>query len=96
MKILKYAFMGVIALQAVGCAMVAEKTNTLNEDDVRRLSARSIGHEPDSVKVLSRSTEGTNTYVTVQTKDGKQYSCTINGGNYLSGFMVNPPQCMKK
>jgi hypothetical protein len=96
MKFFKLAFIGFVALQAVGCAMVAEKTNTLNEDDVRRLSARSIGHEPDTVKVLSRSTEGANTYVTVQTKDGKQYACTINGGNYLSGFMVNPPQCNKK
>lgn len=96
MKLFKLAFIGFIALQTVGCAIVAEKTNILNEDDIRRVSARAIGHEPNTVKLLTRTTEEANTYATIQTKDGKVWYCIINGGNYLSGFMVNPPQCNRK
>jgi uncharacterized lipoprotein len=76
-----------------GCAVVAEKTNFLNDDDVRRESARALGLQPDEVKLVSRATEGTNTYAVLQAKNGKKYTCTLNGGNLLTAGMVNPPQC---
>ena len=88
--------MAIIAPLFVGCAVVAEKTNFLSDTDVQRISARAIGYEPNDVVVQSRSTEGTNTYTTVKTKDGKVFSCTINGGNLLTSGMVNPPSCMRK
>lgn len=88
------AFFSVAALS--GCAVVAEKTNFLNDDDVRRASARAIGMQPDEVKIVSRTTEGTNTYAVIQAKNGKSYACTINGGNILTAGMINPPTCTAK
>ena len=76
-----------------GCAVVAEKTNFLNDDDVRRQSARALGLQPDEVKLVSRTTEGSNTYAVLQAKNGKKYACTLNGGNLLTAGGVNPPQC---
>jgi hypothetical protein len=79
-----------------GCAAVAEKTNFLKDDDVRKASARAVGLQPDEVKLVSRTTEGTNTYAVIQAKNGKNYACTINGGNILTAGMMNPPTCTAK
>ena len=40
--------------------------------------------------------EGTNTYVALKAKDGKEFNCIVNGGNLLSMGMTNPPVCSPK
>lgn len=45
---------------------------------------------------VCRRTEGTNTYVNLKSKDSKEFTCVINGGNLMSMGMTNPPMCNRK
>ena len=80
----------------VGCASIAESTNTLSDEKIRSQTAGTLGYAPDDLTINSRRTEGTNTYVTLKASDGKEFACTVNGGNLLSMGIVNPPLCGKK
>ena len=79
-----------------GCASIAGKTNTLTDDKIKSETSGVLGYSPDDLKITSRRTEGTNTYVGLKTKDGKEFNCIINGGNFLTLGMINPPMCAKK
>ena len=86
----------VLAITLAGCSTVAEKTNILSDESIKSKVAGTLGHEPDTITLLNRRTEGTNTYVTVRTKNKKEYACTLNGGNLFSAGIVNPPSCTPK
>lgn len=90
-----FAVLGSLFLGA--CAGIAEKTNTLSDEKVLSQSAGALGYAPSELKLVSRRTEGTNTYAQlVGIKDKQEYTCIINGGNALSFGMTNPPSCGRK
>lgn len=75
-----------------GCSAIAEKTNFISDSDIKSKVAGTLGATPDGITLVSRRTEGTDTYVVVR-KDKKEYACTLNGGNLLSAGIINPPTC---
>jgi hypothetical protein len=79
-----------------GCAVVAEKTNFLSDNDIKSKVAGTLGYSPNDITLTSRRTEGTDTYAVVSTKNNKQFACTLNGGNLLTAGIVNPPNCVAK
>ncbi len=79
-----------------GCSTLAGNTNMLTDERIRSEVAGAIGAKPEEVTLLDRRTAGTNTYVTVRNAKRQQYACIINGGNFLSFGMTNPPQCSRK
>jgi uncharacterized protein YceK len=76
-----------------GCSTVAEKTNFLSDANIKSKVGGTLGHAADSLTLIERRTEGTNTYVIVRLRDRKEFACTLNGGNLLSAGIVNPPTC---
>ncbi len=91
-----HSILSISLLALSGCGVVAEKTNFLSDDDVRAKSARAAGYEPSEVQLISRTTEGTNTYAVIRAKGNKTFSCILNGGNALTMGIVNPPSCVRK
>jgi hypothetical protein len=89
---------GLVLLLAAlsGCSTIAEKTNFMSDSDIKSKVGGTLGYAGDDVTVISRRTEGTNTYVVVRVKDRKEFACTLNGGNLLSAGIVNPPSCAPK
>ncbi|TWT21504.1 hypothetical protein FQY83_06680 [Luteimonas marina] len=85
-----------IALGAVACSTLASSTNTLSDDKIRSESAGALGYEPSDLSIVSRRTEGTNTYVNLKANDNKEFTCIINGGNLLTFGMTSPPRCNKR
>ena len=86
-----------ITLFLTGCASIAENTNMLTDEKIISQSAGTLGYSPSELSIVNRRTEGTNTYVNlIGTKDKKEFTCIINGGNALSFGMTNPPMCNKK
>ncbi|QPF71668.1 hypothetical protein G8A07_01145 [Roseateles sp. DAIF2] len=79
-----------------GCSSIAGSTNMLSDERLVAEAAGALGKAPADLKLLSRQTSGTNTYAVLRGKDGKEHSCTINGGNLLSFGMVNPPSCQPR
>ncbi len=80
----------------MGCSTIAAKTNTLTDERVIAQSAGVLGYDPSELTLVSRTTEGTNTYANLKAKDGTAFTCVINGGNLLSFGMTNPPTCGRK
>jgi hypothetical protein len=83
-------------LASSGCSTVASKTNTLSDERIVSEAAGALGLSPTNLTLISRRTEGTNTYAELSAGKGQDYHCIINGGNILSFGMVNPPMCAKK
>lgn len=81
---------------ATGCTSLAANTNSLSDDRIRSESAGALGYDPAELTLVSRRTEGTNTYASLKANDGKEFTCIINGGNMLSFGMTNPPSCGRK
>jgi hypothetical protein len=80
-----------------GCAAIAQKTSVLTDEKILSQSSGALGYSPNEMSIVSRRTEGTNTYVNlIGVKDRKEYTCIINGGNALTLGMTNPPMCGKK
>ena len=79
-----------------GCALMAEKTNTLTDERILSETSGALGYAPADLTLVSRRTSGTNTYVALKAKDGKEFNCIINGGNWVSFGATNPPSCAKK
>lgn len=92
----KTLFAALCALTLAGCSTIAEKTNMVSDDALKSQTAGAIGAMPADLTLVSRRTEGTNTYVVVKTRDQKEYACTVNGGNLLTMGMVNPPSCNRR
>ncbi len=68
----------------------------LSDERLIAESAGALGLAPAELKLQSRHTSGTNTFAVLRGRDGKEYSCTINGGNLLSFGMTIPPSCQRK
>lgn len=85
-----------VAAACSGCASLATSTNTLSDDRIKSESSGALGYSPEELSLVSRRTEGVNTYVNLKAKDGKEFTCIINGGNLLSFGMTNPPMCNRK
>jgi len=96
---MSFKAIGIVIYAAIGCsgcASLAAGTNTLSDERIKSESSGALGYSPDELNIVSRRTEGTNTYVSLKAKDGKEFTCIINGGNLLSMGMTNPPMCNKK
>jgi hypothetical protein len=92
---------GLLALMAgtqwiAGCAVIAEKTNSLSDERILTESAGVLGYSPSQLKLVARRTSGTNTYAELQADNGNQFNCIINGGNLATFGAINPPNCAKK
>lgn len=85
-----------IGLLGTGCAVIAEKTNMLNDNDIKAETANILGVSPSDLTLSNKRTQGTNTYYSIKTKDGKELNCMINGGNWATMGATNPPTCAKK
>ncbi|MBN8506593.1 MAG: hypothetical protein J0L58_19175 [Burkholderiales bacterium] len=90
------AFAALTLLPLVACSTLAEKSNVLSDERLIAESAGTLGLAPAQLKLQSRHTSGTNTYAQLRGSDGREYHCTLNGGNLLSFGMVNPPSCQRK
>jgi len=90
------AALALAATLLCGCASIAESTNTLSDERLQSIAAGALGYEPAELEVVSRRTEGTNTYVNLRASDGGEFACVVNGGNFLSAGMTNPPSCNRK
>jgi len=93
MKYLKMSILISMVYFLSSCSTLAQKSNALTDDKIKSETSGVIGCAPDDLTILSRRTEGENTFVNLLTKDGKKYTCTINGGNALTLWTVNPPMC---
>ena len=96
MKIVTGSLLCTVALALAGCTTIASKTNTLDDEKIRSQTSGVLGYEPAELTVVSRRTEGTNTYAQLKANDGKEFTCVINGGNLLTLGMTNPPSCSRK
>ncbi|WP_449302099.1 hypothetical protein [Pseudoxanthomonas mexicana] len=83
-------------LTTVGCSSIASRTNSLSDERILSETGGVLGLSPSELTLVERRTEGTNTYVTLKTRNGKIYACTVNGGNLLSFGMTNPPVCQPR
>jgi hypothetical protein len=81
----------IFAALSAGCA-----AQMLSDERLRANTAGALGTLPDDLTISNRTEQVPNTYYTVTTKAGAEYSCIINGGGILAAGMVNPPQCTKK
>lgn len=79
-----------------GCGSIAGSTNMLSDERLKSEAAGALGLSPSDLTLLNRRTEGTNTFYSVKGRDGREYSCTLNGGNLLSFGMTNPPSCNRR
>lgn len=96
MKTVSGSLLCISVLALAGCSAIATKTNMLDDDKIRSQSAGVLGYEPADLTVVTRRTEGTNTYATLKARDGKEFTCLINGGNLLTMGLTNPPMCSRK
>jgi uncharacterized protein YceK len=86
-----------LSLMMVGCGTVAEKTNMLSDAAILSATSGVLGYASTDLDIVTRRTEGTNTYVNLKAKkDKKEFTCVIDGGNILTFGMINPPMCGKK
>ena len=93
----KFAALCSAMLLFSGCASIAGSSHTMLTDDrIRSESSAALGYAPEDLTLVSRRVEGLNTYASLKAKDGKEFTCMINGGNWLSMGMTNPPVCGRK
>ncbi|KPC54830.1 hypothetical protein [Amantichitinum ursilacus] len=90
------ALTAVASLGMAGCNSIAGSTNMLTDEKIRSSTGGALGYAPADLTIVSRRTDGTNTYVAVKAKDKKEFNCIINGGNLLTMGMTNPASCAKK
>lgn len=97
MSSLKFAALGAAALLFSGCASIAGSSHTMLTDDrIKSESSAALGYAAEDLTLVSRRVEGLNTYASLKAKDGKEFTCMINGGNWLSMGLTNPPVCSRK
>jgi hypothetical protein len=96
MSLSKFTLACLGAFAVTGCAAIASGTNTLTDERIKAETSGALGYSPDQIDIVSRSTQGVNTYVSLVAAGKQEYTCIINGGNILTMGMVNPPMCSKK
>ena len=93
----KMVWLIVASMLFSGCASIAgSSTKMLSDDRIKSESSGALGYAPEDLTLLSRRTEGLNTYASLKSRDGKEFNCIINGGNWLSMGLTNPPMCNAK
>lgn len=85
-----------VAKIMVGCSSIAASTNILSDSDILSMSAGGLGYPVSELQIMDKRINGTDTYVALRARDGKDYTCVINGGNLLSFGMTNPAICRSK
>lgn len=95
-SIFKLMAAATIASTIVGCSSIAASTNMLSDSDLLSKSAGGLGYSPSDLQILDKRVSGTDTYATLRARDGKEYTCIINGGNLLSFGMTNPAICQPR
>jgi hypothetical protein len=97
MSLRDFAMLGAFALLFSGCASIAgSSSKMLTDDRIKAETSGALGYQPEDLALTSRRTEGLNTYASLKARDGKEFTCIINGGNWLSMGMTNPPMCSPK
>ena len=97
MSLGKMILIGTASLIFSGCASIAGSlTQMLSDERIKSETSGALGYSPDELTLVSRRVEGLNTYASLKAKDGKQFTCIINGGNWLSMGMTNPSMCNRK
>jgi hypothetical protein len=97
MSLSKFALLGAASLLFSGCASIAGSSRTMLSDArITSESSAALGYAAEDLTLVSRRTEGLNTYASLKAKDGKEFTCMINGGNWLSMGLTNPPVCSRK
>lgn len=85
------------ALVFSGCASIeGSSKGMLSDERIKAETSAALGYPPQDLTIDSRRVQGLNTYVTLTAKDGKQFNCMINGGNWLSLGLTNAPSCSRK
>lgn len=92
----KLLTLSLMAVAISGCSTLAGKTSMLSDDKIKSDAGGALGYLPADLSIVSRRTEGTNTYVALKGNDGREFNCIINGGNLLTMGMTNPPSCARK
>ena len=86
-----------LGVPLTGCASIeGSSKGMLTDDRIRSETSAALGYQPQDLTIESRRVQGTNTYVALTAKDGKQFNCMINGGNWLTLGLVNAPSCARK
>ena len=97
MKLSKLVLLCTASLMFSGCASLAgSSSKMLTDDRIKSETSGALGYAPEDLTLVSRRAEGTNTYASLKAKDGKEFTCIINGGNWLSFGMTTPPMCSRK
>jgi hypothetical protein len=74
-----------------GCA-----AQMLSDDRLGDNTAGVLGVPASELTLSDRVEKTPNTYYTATTKDGRKFSCLVNGGGIMAAGMVNPPSCVPK
>lgn len=97
MSLPRFAAIGAASLLFCGCASIAGSSHTMLTDArIKSESSAALGYAAEDLTLVSRRVEGLNTYANLKAKDGKEFTCMINGGNWLSMGLTNPPMCSRK
>ena len=97
MKTRNLALALAIAMPFSGCASIESSSkDMLTDERIKAETSAALGYRPQELAIDSRRVQGLNTYVALTAKDGKQFNCMINGGNWLSMGLTNAPVCSRK
>jgi hypothetical protein len=97
MSLPRLAAISAASLLFSGCASIAGSSHTMLTDErIKSESSATLGYAAEDLTLVSRRVEGLNTYASLKAKDGKEFTCMINGGNWLSMGLTNPPICSRK
>ena len=92
---IRNSLLALCVIGVAGCTTFAESTNTLTDDRIKSELSGVLGYSPNELTITNKRTQGTNTYINVEVA-GKEYNCMINGGNFMTLGMTNPPACAPK
>lgn len=74
-----------------GCA-----SQLLSDERLRQNTAGILGVGPEEIVISDRTEQTPNTYYTATLRNGRKFTCLVNGGSVLAAGMVNPPSCSAK
>lgn len=75
-----------------GCASMYGGAS-IADDSLKSEISAALGLSPAELTIVSRRSEGVNTYVNVKTKAGKEMVCRITGGGVMMMGFKTPPAC---
>jgi hypothetical protein len=75
-----------------GCASMYGGEN-LRDDTITSEISASLGMSPNDLTLVSRRSEGVNTYVNVKTRAGKEMVCRLMGGGVMTFGLRTAPAC---